>query len=490
MKDKIEKMKTLVADARALDELIVSQADGATEEQATQLEQYATDIPVLQGTIEAEEKLAARASEIRAAIAGGVDFLAASAGRVTAGNSAAPMAQANVLGMPVVPNVAPITQIVPVTSVIPATVKRYGSLRNFKGPDAEVKAYRFGMFCMAAMGRPIATEWCNANGVPLIQSVHKEGTNVAGGVLVPEEFDNDMIDLKELFGVARQYARIVPMGSDTKRRLRRTGGLTAYPVGEGAAGTESTKSWDQVNLTAKDWMVLATYTADLNEDSVMSIGDDLAGEAAYAFASSEDECMFNGDGTFGSYHGIVGVRPKILGLSSTRANIAGLVVGAGNLWSELTLANFESVVSLLPTFADRPTAVWFVHKVFWHTVMASLARAAGGNTAADLQAGLGMQFLGYKVVPVQVMPKTEANDQVCALLGELSLAADFGDRRQNVISFSDTATIGGVSMFETNQLAIRATERFDINVHDVGNATGTAADKVEGPIVGLLTAAS
>lgn len=473
--DKTEKLKALLAEAKALDELIGGQADGATEEQAEQLEKHAVDVQALQAEIEAAEKQAKALAATRAKLAAGSTFLESSAGRATAPDVSTPISS--------------IADVPAALATIAAKAKRFGKIKSFKGPDAEVRCYRYGMFCMAAMGRPEAIEWCGNNGIPLIRSVHKEGTNVTGGVTVPEEFDNEMIDLKEEYGVSRQFARMVPMGADTKRRLRRTGGLTAYAVGEGAAGTESTKSWDQVTLTAKDWMVLATYTADLNEDSVISIGDDLAGEIAYAFANKEDECMFNGDGT-STYHGIVGVRNKLLNLSSTRANIAGLVVGAGNAWSELTLANFESVLAKLPKFGDTPNTRWFVHNVFWNSVMAKLVRAAGGNTAADLQAGLGKQFLGYGVVTTQVMPKTEANDVVCALLGDLRLAADFGDRRQNAISFSDTATVGSVSMFETNQLAIRGTERFDINVHDVGNADGTAADRVEGPIVGLLTAAS
>lgn len=472
--DKTEKLKALIVEAKALDELIGGQADGATEEQAEQLEKHATDVQALQTEIEAAEKQAKALATSRATIAAGSTFLESSPGRITAPDVSTPIS-----------SIADVSAALP---PIPATARRFGRLKNFHGPNAEQRAFRFGMLCLAARGRPAAIEWCGKNGIPLIQSAHSEGVNVAGGVTVPEEFDNDMIDLKEQYGVARQYARTVPMTSDTMRRLRRTGGLTAYAVGEAGAGTESTKSWDQITLTAKDWMVLATYSQDLNEDSAISIGDDLAGEIAYAFANKEDECLFNGDGT-STYHGIVGIAPKFLGLSATRANIAGLVVGAGNLFSELTLANFEDVVGKLPTYGDTPNTKWFVHKLVWST-MAKLMRAAGGNTAADLQSGLGPQFLGYDVVFTQVMPKVDANDQVAALLGDLRLAADFGDRRQNTVSFSDTATVGSVSMFETNQLAIRGTERFDINVHDIGNASGTAASRVAGPVVGLLMAAS
>jgi HK97 family phage major capsid protein len=92
--------------------------------------------------------------------------------------------------------------------------------------------------------------------------------------------------------------------------------------------------------------------------------------------------------------------------------------------------------------------------------------------------------LGYPVEFSQVMPSTEANSQVCAVLGDFSKGAAFGDRQQESIAFSEHATIGGENVFERNQIAIRGTERFDIVVHDVGDANDA------GPIVGLQTAGS
>jgi HK97 family phage major capsid protein len=94
------------------------------------------------------------------------------------------------------------------------------------------------------------------------------------------------------------------------------------------------------------------------------------------------------------------------------------------------------------------------------------------------------------VVISQILPKAEANDQVCCLLGDLSMAAMLGDRRGTEIAFSQEASVGGQSMWERDELGIKGTERFDINVHDVGDSNATASAQNPGPIVGLLTAAS
>jgi HK97 family phage major capsid protein len=44
-----------------------------------------------------------------------------------------------------------------------------------------------------------------------------EGVNEAGGFLVPEEFGNDLIDLREIYGVFRRNAKMVPMASTPAR---------------------------------------------------------------------------------------------------------------------------------------------------------------------------------------------------------------------------------------------------------------------------------
>lgn len=379
-----------------------------------------------------------------------------------------------------------------------ASAQRHNRVTSFKardGKSAEERAYRFGMWFLAtSAGLPRAQKFCREHGIPLqfllkgsdtpIQLTHKEGVNATGGFLVPPEFENDLIDLREEYGVFRRNAKVTPMRSDTKSVPRRTGGLTAYPAGESTAGTESDKGWDRVELTARKWIVLARYTSELDEDAVIDIGNDLAEEMAYAFSNKEDECGFNGDGT-STYHGIVGACPKIKGLSGTIANIAGLVVASGNAYSEIVLSDFNNVKAKLPRYARKGNVKWYASQGFYHSVMEKLALAAGGVTAAEIAAGRNVEyFMGYPVEIAQVLPSVEANSQVCALFGDLRMAALFGDRRMSTIAISEHAA------FESDELMIRGTTRFDINVHDVGNADATAGLRKPGPIVGLITAAS
>lgn len=368
--------------------------------------------------------------------------------------------------------------------------ERYrGKIQNFSGTKVEAsrKAYRFGMWILATMGNARAAAYCAQSGLPIKADTsgpainaalgHSEGNNEDGGYLVPPEFESDLIDLREQYGVFRTKARMSPMSSDTKLRRRRVSGLTAYFVGEAQAAAASKKGWDSVSLTARKVMVLSYVTNELNEDAVISMGDDLAGEIAYAFAKLEDECGYNGDGT-STYGMITGLRTKLYDIYGAAGGV-GLIAGSGNAYEELTLVDFGKVVGALPQFADNGNTAWHCHKSFYHNVMEKLMLASGGVTAAEVAAGRRTPiFMGYPVSISQVLPKTAANSQVCALFGDLKLSTDFGDRRQTTITFSEHAA------FETDEIAVRGTQRFDINNHSCGTATEA------GPVVGLELAAA
>jgi HK97 family phage major capsid protein len=382
-------------------------------------------------------------------------------------------------------------------TVIPATVKRYGALKYFAGVklgrSAEERAYRFGMWAQAQLAMqmpnryrfPVAQDFYQRN----YAIVHQSNNATGAQYLIPEEFSADMIDLRETYGIARRLFRVERMTSDTKVIPRRQSGLTAYFVAESAVKPESNMSWDEVRLTAQVLAVISRWTNQVDADAVINFGDMLASEIATAFAQKEDEASFNGDGT-STYGGIVGVRTKLQDVDGAGTDSAGLVTAAGNLWSEILLTDLEAVVGRLPRYADTPRAAWVTHKAFFYGVMKRLELAAGGVTSQEIGMGGGAGqrsrplFLGYPVEFSEVFPTTEANSQVVAALGDFSLGAMFGDRQQDSIMFSEHATVGGESVFERNQIAIRGEERFDVVVHSVGDASAA------GPIVGLQTAAS
>jgi HK97 family phage major capsid protein len=379
---------------------------------------------------------------------------------------------------------------------VPMHVKCVGGLRTkrllaaksangetlHKTYDYKATAYRFGTWAAACMGHDWALKRCKQLGVLVVKG-HTEGSNSAGGYLVPEEFGDMMIDLREAYGVFRQRARILPMASDVRTDRRRKGGLTAYFVDEASAITGSTKAWDQVSLTAKKLAAVALVSNELNEDGIINFGDDLISEMAYAFALKEDQCGFIGDGT-STYAGIVGVQTKI---NDGNHDASIYTAASGNTsFGTLDLVDFNGVQGLLPEFAETPNTAWYVSKKGWANSMQRLKYAAGGNTLGDVGGPSGREFLGYPVVVSQVLfsTLTASVSTIHCLFGDLSLAARLGDRSTMEVTFSDQGTIDGVNLYETDQIAVRGKERFDINVHDLGDDTDA------GPIVALKTPAS
>ena len=374
--------------------------------------------------------------------------------------------------------------------VVPARAKRWsGNLKAFKGENADEKAYTAGMFLAATLFNSEAgKKFCAERGIPVktanFSSSYSEGTNSAGGYLVYDEYENSIIRLVEQYGLARRLFRTTPMVSDTKIRPRRTGGLTSYFIGEGDSLTESTGTWDNVKLIARKLGAISVASNEVMSDAIISIADNITTEIALAFAIKEDLCALQGDGT-STYGGIQGMASKLLSLNGVTDG-GGVILGAGNLISEITDGNLMACVGRVPNYPGMNLS-WVCSKPFYYGAMERLARAAGGNTYADIAGG---QVIGYGGYPVHftsgtaAMPVSDSNSQVLCLFGDYSMAADFGDRAGMTIATTTEATVGSTSMFDTDSFAVRGIERFDINVHDIGTAAAA------GPVVALISAAS
>jgi len=345
---------------------------------------------------------------------------------------------------------------------VPATAKRHGRVKHFKGPNAEADAYVTGRFLMAVIGNHQQSKaWLQDHGVKMI---HTSDENDKGGFLVPEVLENALIDLKEEFGMFRQYAMNWPMTSDTSLVPRRVSGFVTYFVGQGQEITPSTMKLDQVRLEAKKLAALTKFSSELNEDSIISVADLYAREFAYALSLREDELGFLGDGTSSS-GGIVGLQSA---LNTGSISIATGITAASNL----TLANFHNVKAKLPRFRGIQPA-WYCNSAFYEETMARLQVAAGGNTVTDVANGAVERFLGAPVRFIEVLPDTAATNVKVAYYGDLAMAATMGTRRGVTLSADSSV------FFTSDALALKVTERFDINVHERGTETKA------GPIIAM-----
>ena len=356
-----------------------------------------------------------------------------------------------------------------------AVPKAHRPLKAFRGPDAEERAYRAGMHLKAyTFGDSEAKRWCQDHGIEA--RAQASGTNSLGGFLVDDVLMNEIIRLVEEYGAFPQYARRLPMTTDTMIVARRIGGLTARPIGENAEPAQSDVTFDNVELQAKIWGIQNRIPNSLLEDSVINLADLVATEVAQSFAEAFDNAGFIGDGS-STYHSTTGVCTKILESGYSKSVVTA--ASGNNTFDTLDLTDFTSVMSRLPLYASR-NAAWYISPAGYGSSMLRLAMSAGGVSTQNIEGGFGNTFLGYPVRLVHSMESglTATGGKVLALFGDLAQAATFGERRAVTLKTSTERFI------EFDQTLTFATTRVAMVVHDLGSTT------VAGPVVALKAAAN
>jgi len=353
---------------------------------------------------------------------------------------------------------------------------RIGPLKAFKGPEAAKDAFVSGQWFKAVAARSYgrhddAAEAYARNAGFDIHATATEGVPAGGGYLVPTPLANAIIDVREAAGVSRQICRVVPMTSETLKVPKKTAGTTVYYPGEAGTITASDQTWAQVNLQAVKRAILSKVSQELKDDSIISVMDDLASQMGTDFAVKEDAELINGDGT-ATYGSVSGVLDSI--------GTAGVVdATTGNdTWEELTIEDHTRTMAKLPQKYWPFSPVWVCSPAYYYTTMLRLLGNAGGNKISDVEQGSGRpMFLGYPVYFSNAMPTATAVETISALFGAFTQGVMIGERTGINIAQSEHLN------FAEDLIALRATTRYDINVHEPGDGTDAGA------YVGLKTAA-
>ena len=445
-------LKRLQDRAAAIAARMTELADVAerSEEQTVELRRLSDECDKVKADLEFEGSLAKKEQELRAVV-----------------EKAAPA--------PVAP--APVAEE-PKKVEIRAINPHHSTLKAFNdGPQAVEDAYRCGRWIAATVfKRDADIRWCREHGVEA--RAMNEGSNSAGGALVPEEFANRVIRLVETYGTLPPACENVSMSRDTLVIPKRLTGTTAYFVGEGSAVTESEPTYANVSLVAKKLAVGCRMSSEVVEDTagVVSLADAVATEFATSLAYKIDLCGWLGDGTQGTYGGIHGIVDKINDGTHTASVVTAATGNTG--FETLDIEDFLGAIGKLPIYA-RQGARWYVSPAGYAASIARLKYAAGGNTVENVGGAAGESFLGYGVTMVHVMNSTLGADasKVKVLFGNMGLSSIYARRRDFAVRLFDQVYA------TTDQLLLQGTMRFDINHHSLGTNSEV------GPVVALKTAA-
>ena len=418
-----------------------------SEEQTAELRRLSDEADKVKADLEFEGKLAAKEQELRAVL-----------------EPAAPAAP------------APVAAEQPKKVEIRAINPHHTTLRAFNdGPEDVESAYRCGRWLRAHVFKNSDDlRWCKDHGVEA--RALNEGSNSAGGSLVPEEFANRVIRLVETYGTYPGAVENVSMSRDTMVIPKRLSGTTAYFVGEGSSVTESEPTYGNVSLVAKKLAVGCRMSTEVVEDALVSLADAVATEFSTSLSFKIDQCGWIGDGT-STYGGINGVINKINDGTHTASVVSA---ASGNTAFEtLDIEDFLAVMGKLPLYA-RQGAAWYVSPAGYAASIARLKYAAGGNTVENIGAAAGESFLGYPVRMVHVMNSTLGADtsKVKVLFGNLNLACIYARRRDFSVRLFDQVYA------TTDQLLLQGTMRFDSVAHTLGTTSEV------GPVIALRSAAS
>ena len=274
-----------------------------------------------------------------------------------------------------------------------------------------------------------------------------EGTDSAGGYLVPEEFRAGVIDIMNDVGYTRKYGTVIRMNRDVLNIPKTTAKPSVSWVAEGNQISTGQPTFGQVQLTAKKAGVIVPVTTELFEDSAEDINAILFKYFAEAFATAEDNQAFQGDGT---------VFTGILAVSGTNA----VTMGSG----ETSFANI-SADDLMDLIAAVPSRVAANGKFIMHRTVFALIKKLTDGSGNYLFDPADKTIWGYPVITADEMPSTsdDAADTAFVIFGDPSYLY-LGDRRQMTIALADQATVGSDNLFEKEMIAVRATERVAISV--------------------------
>lgn len=277
---------------------------------------------------------------------------------------------------------------------------------------------------------------------------------------LPVQYSGEVVELVSSFGAARRFGTVFPLGAGTVKLPQLTTDTTFGLIAGSGTVTEKSPQVGWVTFTPEKFGGLVRLPTEMDEDSVVAIGQFVARYAARNLARVEDHNFFVGTGAASGINGTV----KGLAVSTIDNSKVVQQASTKTKTSDLTLANARAIRAVV----DAPAialGAYYCHP--------SMEQALSGlNTSGDkpyvANAANGATLDGFPIRWVDVMPvySTSAQASKVYLL--------FGD-----VSFQYLGVRGGVRFdtskeagFTTDEILIRALERLTVGLMATGAVAG------------------
>lgn len=285
-----------------------------------------------------------------------------------------------------------------------------------------------------------------------VLGIEQRSALTPGNIPLPVQYGSEIRELISTFGVVRKAMMPYPIGMGTARPARMGTRPAFGSIAMSALITEKSPAFTFASLESHKIGGIVRVPREIDEQSIVAIGNFLARYGAVEFARAEDDWGFNGDGASGyeQVRGIVQVARdagKTVVLAATKTKP-----------SDATLADFRSMRELVNKGALNGRLSAYYLDSTWESKLPSFKTAQEPNVYQRLPDGSAI-LDGYPIVwtdVLQAYTTSAAADKPIAVFGALSFWW-MGEHGSPRIDTSEHV------WFANDQLAVRFIEEIDFD---------------------------
>lgn len=319
-----------------------------------------------------------------------------------------------------------------------------------------------------------------------------------GGILVPTALEAAILILQEDYGVVENYANVIPMGAgEVKWPKRFQGPVAVHTIETIASSFDKQMKFNSYSLNAVDAYCFVGYPNQLSQDSIIPLGDYVAGQIAWAMSYRWNDDLVNADGSpeYGNQKGLINQFNATLPGGGANPGVQVAASGSQTDWSTWAAANgladFGKMKGLMRLYnRNIKDAKWYCTWPFYTEAMQPLQASANYGWNATFEDGkismdMGQQqFQGHEVViiPGPILPTAAGASNYMCFFGFMDMAVTMGIRLGLDILSSQVAG----QAFLTNSTYVRGIQRACVVPHSVGLDTlDPKGTNIPGPLVAL-----
>ena len=305
-----------------------------------------------------------------------------------------------------------------------------------------------------------------------IFGIHAKAALTSSDIPLPTAYVGDIVELVYTYGFARKYGTVYPLGALTVKLPSLSTDPVFGLIAASGTVTEKSPQFAWVTFTAEKFGGLIRLPSEIEEDSIVAIGQFLARYTARNIAAIEDWQFFRSTGAASGQNGTA----KGLTVSCLVANDnstypqAGSTSGGKNKPSDATLVDYRALRAVV-SGAVLNNAKYYMHPTYEQALVAF-------NTSATVTPYLRgtkdtpATLDGFPIIWVPSMPVYSTS------VSATTIHVLFGDASFEYLGIRsgvrfDTSREAG---FTTDEILVRALERLTVGKMAITAIAGLVTD--------------